>query len=214
MKSKGELDLKKAEEKNLNSQEGKDDLAQAKDLIAEAKKAELDHRLEDADALMIQAVELSDAAREGKGGTLKEKKETERVSWLRRIIKLVNRGAKKLKELTSSNDKASEPPSTSADNKNTVSFLQTIQIELRDKTLHLSASKVSDLGEKNINHLVNQENRHDSVKLRNTLRHLYKSSPFHRSIIDAHGKLIEGINTASKKRAKSMKSSIRNIFGG
>ena len=38
---------------------------------AEAK-AELDHRLEDADALMIQAVELSDAAREGKGGTLKK----------------------------------------------------------------------------------------------------------------------------------------------
>ena len=97
VKSKGELDLKKAEEKNLNSQEGKDDLAQAKDLIAEAKKAELDHRLEDADALMIQAVELSDAAREGKGGTLKEKKETERVSWLRRIIKLVNRGCKKAK---------------------------------------------------------------------------------------------------------------------
>ena len=59
--------------------------------------------------------------------------------------------------MTSSNDKASEPPSTSADNKNTVSFLQTIQIESRDKTLHLSASKVSDLGEKNITNFISTD---------------------------------------------------------
>merc|ERR1711871_648347 len=123
------------------------DLGQAKELIAEAKKAELDHRLEDADALMVQAVELSDAAREGKAGDIKEKKEVERVSWLRKIIRLVNKGAKKVKELTSSGDKVSEAHSTNIDNKNTVSFLQTIQIESRDKVLNLPAAKVSDSGE-------------------------------------------------------------------
>jgi len=40
---------------------------------------------------------------------MKEQKDAERSSWLRKIIKLVNKGAKKLKEMTSTDDKTSEP---------------------------------------------------------------------------------------------------------
>jgi hypothetical protein len=210
VKSKDDLDQKEAEDNNLQSEDGKAGLSQAKDLLAQARKAESSHNFEDADALMVQAVELSDAAREGDGGNKAEKLKKENLSWLRQIIKKVNKGAKQLKSELGSSKKTVKEVAKTIKIKGFSRRRRRRILEILDVNV---ATKLSDRIEKIINHLVNEEYRYDGVQLRNTLRHVYNYSPLHKNIIESHGQLIEKLKKVHHIKDRHHISNIVNILG-
>ena len=154
------------EKKSLNSPEGKADLSAAKKLMGEFDALKASNP-EEANAKLLEAVEMTEMARLGGKGP--EKSDNE--SWLRKIMRVAKKGLQSVKDAVTGGGTSSSPGKSDEEE----AFLE---VE-------------SDRVERAINFLIGQETSVPHAELRTVLHGLARDNAVFKSAIMAHGVFVE-----------------------
>ena len=177
----GQVKADDAAAAKLDSSEGKEDLKQAKAALDSANAAKLAGNQLLADEKMIEAMQLSNKARDGPVTDPAKKKENE--GWLQSILRMVKAGMDNVKQITGSSEaeaSTAEGEAQQVEKEQGGAKQDTVFVELTQRRL-----------ERAVHYLAREEKRYPTPELAKFLHELAAENHLIKTAILSHGGLIE-----------------------